>query len=110
MTPKPTRKEGAPGRGQLYIDGKLAGRCDILQTIPFMIRLIEGFTYGADGNSPVWEKFDPPFKFTGTTHAGAVDMRGEVSRGPCSTGWPRYMTMTSSAMWRTTLRSCEMNR
>jgi hypothetical protein len=29
---------------------------------------------------------------------------------PCSTVWPRYITSTSWAMWRTTPRSCEMNK
>ncbi len=36
--------------------------------------------------------------------------RRSGSRGPARPARPRYMTMTSSAMWRTTDRSWEMNR
>ena len=40
----------------------------------------------------------------------AAASRRSSSRGPCSTTRPRYMTITSSAMWRTTERSWLMKR
>ena len=33
---------------------------------------------GADSGSPVWDKYKPPFKFTGTLHSVTVDVSGEL--------------------------------
>ena len=70
MTGKPDIKngKGAPGRGQLYIDGKLVGQVDIPLTMPLSLGLGGGFVCGADSGSPVWDKYKPPFKFTGTLY------------------------------------------
>jgi hypothetical protein len=33
---------------------------------------------GADTGSPVWDKYQPPFKFTGTLYSTTVDLSGEL--------------------------------
>ena len=37
-----------------------------------------GFVCGADTGSPVWDKYQPPFKFTGTLYSATVDVSGEL--------------------------------
>jgi arylsulfatase A-like enzyme len=80
LTGKPGVKngKGAPGRGQLYIDGKLVGQGDIPLTMAFMIGLAGGVVCGADGGQTVWNKYQPPFKFTGTLHSVTVDLSGDL--------------------------------
>jgi arylsulfatase len=70
--------KGAPGRGQLYIDGKLVGQGDIPLTMAFMIGIAGGMVCGADGGQTVWDKYQPPFKFTGTLHSVTVDLSGDL--------------------------------
>jgi arylsulfatase len=70
--------KGAPGRGQLYIDSKLAGQVDIPLTMPLALGLGGGFVCGADTGSPVWDKYEPPFKFTGKLYGVTVDVSGEL--------------------------------
>ena len=41
-----------------------------------------GLVCGADGGSPVWDKYQPPFKFTGTLYSATVDVSGEQIKGP----------------------------
>jgi len=80
VTGKPDIKngKGSPGRGQLYIDDKIVGQCEIPLTMPLLIGLAGGFSCGADGGSPVWDKYEPPFKFTGKIHGVTVDVSGEL--------------------------------
>ena len=80
LTGKPdiAKGKGAPGRGQLYIDGKLVGVADIPLTMPLSLGLGGGMVCGADAGSPVWDKYKPPFKFTGTLHGVTVDVSGEL--------------------------------
>ena len=80
VTGKPDFKngKGAPGRGQLYIDGKLVGQVEIPLTMPLSLGLGGGIMCGADGGSPVWDKYKPPFKFTGTLYGATVDVSGEL--------------------------------
>ena len=80
MTGKPDMQDGkgAPGRGQLYIDGKLVGQGDIPLTMPLSLGLAGGIVCGADTGSPVWDKYKPPFKFTGTLYSVTVDVSGEL--------------------------------
>ena len=80
VTGKPDFKsgKGAPGRGQLYIDGKLVGQVDVPLTMPLSLGLGGGFVCGADAGSPVWDKYKPPFKFTGTLHRVTVDVSGDL--------------------------------
>ena len=80
VTGKPDIKngKGAPGRGQLSIDEKLVGQVDIPLTMPLSLGLGGGFVCGADAGSPVWNKYQPPFKFTGTLYSATVDVSGEL--------------------------------
>jgi arylsulfatase len=70
--------QGAPGAVQLYVDGKLVGAGDIPLTMPLIIGLAGGIVCGADTGSPVWDRYDPPFKFTGTLYSATVDVSGEL--------------------------------
>jgi arylsulfatase A-like enzyme len=70
--------KGAPGRGLLYIDGGLVGKGDIPLTMAVLIGLAGGMVCGADTGSPVWDKYQPPFKFTGTLYSTTVDLSGEM--------------------------------
>ena len=70
--------KGAPGRAQLYVDNKLVGQGDIPLTMPITIGLAGGIVCGADAGSPVWDKYKPPFKFTGTLYGVTVDVSGEL--------------------------------
>jgi arylsulfatase len=80
VTGKPDIKngKGAPGRGQLYIDGTLAGQVDIPLTMPLSLGLGGGIVCGADTGSPVWDKYEPPFRFTGTLYHVTVDVSGDL--------------------------------
>jgi arylsulfatase A-like enzyme len=80
VTGKPEigKGQGAPGRAQLYIDGKLVGQGDVPLTMPLSLGLGGGFTCGADTGSPVWDKYKPPFRFTGTLYSATVDVSGEL--------------------------------
>ena len=80
MTGKPDIKsgKGAPGRAQLYVDDKLVGQGDIPLTMPLTIGLAGGIVCGADTGSPVWDKYKPPFKFSGTLYSATVDVSGEL--------------------------------
>ncbi len=80
MTGKPdiAKGKGAPGRGQLYIDGKMVGQGDIALTMPLSLGLGGGMVCGADTGSPVWDKYKPPFKFTGKLYSATVDVSGEL--------------------------------
>jgi arylsulfatase A-like enzyme len=70
--------KGAPGRGKLYIDGKPVGQGDIPLTMAVLIGLAGGTVCGANTGSPVWDKYEPPFKFTGTLYSATVDVSGEL--------------------------------
>ena len=70
--------KGAPGRGQLYIDGKLVGQVDMPLTMPLSLGLGGGVVCGAEPGSPVTDEYKPPFKFTGTLYSATVDVSGEL--------------------------------
>lgn len=70
--------KGAPGRGQLYIDGKLVGQADIPLTNPISLGLLSAFSCGADMGAAVTPKYKPPFAFTGAIHSVKVDVSGEL--------------------------------
>jgi len=70
--------KGAPGRLQLYVDGKLVGNADAPHTSPIIFEL-EGLSCGYDFGAPVLERvYQPPFTFTGTIHSVTVDVSGEL--------------------------------
>jgi arylsulfatase A-like enzyme len=70
--------KGAPGIARLFIDGEMVGKGDIPLTMAVMIGLAGGMVCGADPGSPVWDKYEPPFKFTGTLYSSTVDVSGEA--------------------------------
>ena len=80
VTGKPdvSKGKGAPGRGQLYIDRKLVGQVDIPLTMPLSLGLGGGIVCGADTGSPVWDKYKPPFKFTGKLYGVTIDISGDM--------------------------------
>jgi arylsulfatase len=69
--------KGAPGRAQLYVDRQLAGQAEFPVTTP--IGLNPGsLTCGANPGSAVTPGYRSPFRFTGTLHALAVDLSGDL--------------------------------
>jgi arylsulfatase len=69
--------KGSPGRGQLYVDGKLVGNSEFEMTVPIMFG-IEGLSCGYDFGESVSNHYDAPFRFTGTIHNVTVDVSGEL--------------------------------
>jgi arylsulfatase len=76
--PDIARGKGAPGRAQLYIDGKLVGQGDVPLTMPLSLGLGGGIVCGADTGSSVCDDYEPPFAFTGTLHGVTVDVSGDL--------------------------------
>jgi arylsulfatase A-like enzyme len=70
--------KGAPGRAQLYVDGKLVGQGDIPVTIPLSLGLGGGIVCGADTGGAVIPDYKPPFRFTGTLYSVTVDVSGDL--------------------------------
>lgn len=70
--------KGTPGRGQLYIDDKLVGQVDMPVTNPIMLGLASGVAIGADPGSPVTDKYDPPFAYTGKLYTVTMDVSGDL--------------------------------
>jgi arylsulfatase A-like enzyme len=69
--------KGAPGRLQLYVDGKLVGNAEADVTTPFMFNP-GSLTCGANPGSPVTSDYDGPFTFTGTLNGVTLDVSGEL--------------------------------
>ena len=70
--------KGSPGRGQLYIDGKLVGQTEFPYTTPLSLGLTGGITVGADPGAPVAPFYETPFEFTGTVRSVTFDVSGDV--------------------------------
>jgi arylsulfatase len=75
--PDPRNGKGAPGRGQLYINGQLVGNTDFPTTVPITFG-IEGMSCGYDFGEAVSHEYRAPFTFTGTIHKVKVDLSGEL--------------------------------
>ncbi|MFD9538228.1 arylsulfatase [Streptomyces sp. NPDC060010] len=69
--------KGAPGRAQLYIDGRLVGESDMPVTTPVTFNP-GGMTCGANPGSAVTPDYHAPFRFTGTLHSVTVDLSGDL--------------------------------
>ncbi len=69
--------KGAPGNGQLYIDGELVAHTEYPHTTPLFFEL-EGLSCGFDFGAPASETYAPPFPFTGTIRQVAIDLAGEL--------------------------------
>lgn len=78
--PDRSHGKGAPGKGQLYIDGELVGELEMPMTIPNSLGLAGGIACGEDPGAPVIPDYQPPFAFTGKLHRVTVDVSGEVIR------------------------------
>ncbi|MEZ4599625.1 MAG: arylsulfatase [Syntrophotaleaceae bacterium] len=76
--PDIAKGKGAPGRAQLYIDGKLVGQTDFAVTTPLSFGVTSGLKVGADLGAPVTPAYQPPFEFTGTIHSVTFDLSGEL--------------------------------
>jgi arylsulfatase len=72
--------KGAPGRTQLYFDGRLVGQADVAVTTPLVLGLTAGITCGVAPGTPVTPDYEPPFEFTGTLHKVVIDVSGELIR------------------------------
>ncbi len=70
---------GTPGRGQLYIDGRLVGDADIPYTTPIAFNP-GGLTCGANPGLPVTPEYSSPFKFTGKIYGVTVDVSGDLTK------------------------------
>ena len=69
--------KGTPGRGQLYVDGKLVGDAEIPVTTPIVFNP-GGLTCGSNPGLPVTSEYASPFKFTGTIYSVTVDVSGDL--------------------------------
>ncbi|MFD9335805.1 arylsulfatase [Streptomyces sp. NPDC060028] len=69
--------KGAPGRAQLYIDGRLVGQSDMPVTTPITFNP-GGMACGANPGSAVTPDYQAPFPFTGTLHSVTVDLSGDL--------------------------------
>ncbi|MFD3472045.1 arylsulfatase [Streptomyces sp. NPDC058682] len=69
--------KGAPGRAQLYIDGRLVGETDMPVTTPITFNP-GGMACGANPGSAVTPDYQAPFRFTGTLHSVTVDLSGDL--------------------------------
>ena len=68
---------GAPGRAQLYVDGKLKGETDLPYTTLLLFNP-GGLTCGVSGGSAVTPDYEAPFPFTGTLHSVTIDLSGDL--------------------------------
>jgi arylsulfatase len=71
--------KGAPGRAQLYIDGRLVGQANFPVTTPLSLGF-RGAMVGANRGSAVVPDYKPPFPFTGKIHKVVLDLSGELIR------------------------------
>jgi hypothetical protein len=69
--------KGAPGRAQLYVDGRLVGQSEFPVTIPLAIHP-GALTCGANPGSPVTPDYRAPFPFTGALHTVTLDLSGDL--------------------------------
>jgi arylsulfatase A-like enzyme len=76
--PDLAKGKGAPGRAQLYINGKLVGQSDIPVTVPLAIGIGGGLTVGRNPGSSVSKLYKPPFEFTGKIFKVTVDVSGKM--------------------------------
>jgi len=78
--PEILKGKGAPGNAQLYIDGELVGQIEMDVTMPLALGLACGVAVGADPGSPVTDKYEAPFTYTGKLNHVTIDVSGELIR------------------------------
>ncbi|HZO16866.1 MAG TPA: hypothetical protein VFB62_26500, partial [Polyangiaceae bacterium] len=76
--PNVTRGMGAPGRAQLYVNGKLVGQTELPVTMPLLIGLGGGLSIGRNVSSAVSRRYRVPFAFTGTIYEVVADVSGKT--------------------------------
>ena len=76
--PDISKGKGAPGRGQLYLDGRLVGQAEFPVTTPLSLGLTGGISVGADPGAPVAPFYETPFEFTGTIYTVTIDVSGDL--------------------------------
>src|SRR5262249_40593012 len=76
--PEIAKGKGAPGRAQLYINGKLVGQADFPMTIPLAIGIGGGLSVGRNPGAPVSQLYHPPFAFTGKIFKVTADVSGKM--------------------------------
>ncbi len=76
--PDIAKGKGAPGMGQLYIDGRLVGQAEFPVTTPLSLGLTGGISVGADPGAPVAPFYQTPFEFTGTIYTVTIDVSGDL--------------------------------
>jgi arylsulfatase len=81
--PDLAKGRGTPGRGQLYIDGKLVGNADFDTTVPLIFG-IEGLSCGYDFGEAVTHAYHAPFRFSGAIHKVTVDLSGDLIKDDAS--------------------------
>jgi arylsulfatase len=69
--------KGSPGRGQLYVNGKLEGNAEFEMTVPIIFG-VEGLSCGYDFGEGVTHDYHMPFRFSGTLHKVTVDVSGDL--------------------------------
>jgi hypothetical protein len=69
--------KGSPGRGQLYVDGRLVANVELPHTVPIFFEL-EGLSCGYDYGAPAADGYESPFAFNGTIHSVTFDVSGEL--------------------------------
>jgi arylsulfatase len=79
-TGKPDIKKGkgSPGKGQLYINDKLAGEMAIPYTVPLLLGLGAGLSVGRNPGSAVSSLYQTPFAFTGRIFKVTADVSGKM--------------------------------
>jgi arylsulfatase len=76
--PDIAKGKGAPGRGELYINGKPVGKGALPVTVPLLLGLGGGLSVGRNPGSAVASLYQPPFAFTGRIFKVTVDMSGKM--------------------------------
>ncbi|HEX2488313.1 MAG TPA: arylsulfatase [Blastocatellia bacterium] len=76
--PDLAKGKGAPGRAQLYINGKLVGQADLPVTVPLALGIGGGLSVGRNPSSSVSKLYKPPFEFTGKIIKVTADVSGKM--------------------------------
>jgi hypothetical protein len=71
------RRDGLAMHVELVIDGAVVAEHEIPRTTPYRFALAgEGLCCGYDDGTPVSERYEAPFEFTGTIHEVVLDVVG----------------------------------
>ncbi|MEZ4609146.1 MAG: hypothetical protein R2838_02625 [Caldilineaceae bacterium] len=74
----PRNGRGAPGRGQIYFNGKLVGASEFHTTVPILFGIEGPELCGYDFGEAVSHEYHAPFRFTGKIESVTVDLAGEL--------------------------------